>query len=63
MARGISESATSRALIGKTKARLREFLSQRLEDLHLVAMFIDGIELGGATVVVALGLPSRDAGR
>lgn len=54
--RGISKSAVSRALIGKTRARLRAFLSQRLEELSLVAMFIDGIELGGATVVVALGL-------
>jgi transposase-like protein len=56
--RGTSKSAASRALIGKTKARLRDFLSQRLDDLELVAMFIDGIELGGATVVVALGLTS-----
>ena len=54
--RGISKSATSRALIAKTRARLRDFLSQRLEDLELVAMFIDGIEIGGATVVIALGL-------
>jgi transposase-like protein len=54
--RGTSKSATSRALIAKTSARLREFLSQRLDELSLVAMFIDGIELGGATVVIALGL-------
>lgn len=54
--RGTSKSAASRALIAKTRARLRDFLSQRLEELDLVAMFIDGIELGGATVVVALGL-------
>jgi putative transposase len=54
--RGTSKSAASRALIAKTKARLHEFLARRLDDLDLVAMFIDGIELGGATVVVALGL-------
>ena len=54
--RGTSKSAASRALIAKTKMRLREFLSQPLGELELVAMFIDGIELGGATVVVALGL-------
>jgi putative transposase len=56
--RGTSKSATSRALIAKTRARLSAFLSRRLDDLDLVAMFIDGIELGGATVVVALGLTS-----
>jgi len=54
--RGTSKSAASRALIEKTRTRLRAFLSQRLDALTLVAMFIDGIELGGATVVVALGL-------
>jgi putative transposase len=54
--RGTSKSAASRALIAKTSARMREFMSRRLEEVSLVAMFIDGIELGGATVVVALGL-------
>lgn len=54
--RGTSKSAASRALIAKTSARMREFMSRRLEEVSLVAMFIDGIELGGVTVVVALGL-------
>jgi putative transposase len=54
--RGTSKSAASRALIEKTSARMREFMSRRLEEVSLVAMFIDGIELGGVTVVVALGL-------
>ena len=51
--RGTSKSAASRALTGKTKARLREFLSQQLDELELCAIFIDGIVLGGATVMVA----------
>ncbi len=38
--RGTSKSAASRALIGRTKERLREFLSQRLDELELCAIFM-----------------------
>ena len=54
--RGTSKSEVSRKLVGKTKGRLREFLGRRLEDRSFVAIFIDGIEVAGASVVIALGV-------
>src|SRR5437773_2185659 len=45
--RGTSKSAASRALIDKTTEKLTAFLDRRLEDVNLIAMFIDGIEEGG----------------
>jgi len=54
--RGTSKSNTSRALIDVTTEKLAAFVSRRLEDLDLVAMFIDGIEFAGHSVLVALGV-------
>ena len=56
--RGTSKSAASRHIVAKTRARLREFTSQRLDDLSLVALFLDGITVAEHSVVVALGLTS-----
>jgi len=54
--RGTSKSNASRALIDATTERLAEFVSRKLDDLDLVAMFIDGIEFAGHSVVIALGI-------
>jgi putative transposase len=54
--RGASKSAASRALINKTREQLDAFLNRRLEELTLIAMFIDGIEIAGKAVIVALGV-------
>ena len=54
--RGDSKSATSRALIDKTTEKLAAFLERRLEDVELVAMFLDGIEFAEETVIIALGV-------
>jgi len=55
-ARGASKSNTSRALIEATTEKLSEFVSRKLDDVDLVAMFIDGIEFAGHAVIVALGV-------
>jgi putative transposase len=55
-ARGSSKSNASRALIGATTEKLAQFVSRSLADLDLVAMFIDGIEFAGHSVVIALGV-------
>jgi putative transposase len=55
-ARGTSKSNASRALIDATTARLAQFVSRRLDEVDLVAMFIDGIEFAGHSVVIALGV-------
>jgi putative transposase len=54
--RGTSKSAASRALIDKTTEKVTEFLERRLEDVDVVAMFIDGIEVAKKTVIIALGV-------
>ncbi len=43
--RGASKSNASRALIDATTEKLAQFVSRKLDDVDLVAMFIDGIEL------------------
>jgi transposase-like protein len=54
--RGESKSNISRALIESTADKLAAFLSRKLDELELVAMFIDGTEIGGHAVVIALGV-------
>jgi transposase-like protein len=54
--RGASKSNASRALVDATKVRLAEFVSRSLDDVDLVAMFIDGIEFAGRTMIIALGV-------
>jgi transposase-like protein len=56
VARGSSKSAASRALIGRTRQKLRAHLERRLDELDLIALFVDGIEVARQTVVVALGI-------
>jgi putative transposase len=55
-ARGTSKSNASRALIDATTEKLAAFVSRRLDNLDLVAMFIDGIEFAGHAVLIALGV-------
>ena len=54
--RGASKSNASRALIDATRGKLGEFVSRKLDDVDLVAMFIDGIEVAHHAVLVALGV-------
>jgi len=54
--RGASKSNASRALVDATKAQLARFVSRTLDELDLIAMFIDGIEFAGHSVVIALGV-------
>ena len=54
--RGTSKSNASRALIDATTEKLAQFVSRKLDDVDLVAMFIDGIEFAGHSVLIALGV-------
>lgn len=54
--RGESKSNVSRALIENTTEKLADFLARNLADLDIVAMFIDGIEIGKHAVIIALGV-------
>jgi transposase-like protein len=55
-ARGASKSNASRALIEATTEKLAQFVARKLDDVDLIAMFIDGIEFGGHAVLIALGV-------
>lgn len=52
-------SSVSRRLIQGTSAKLAELFSRDLSKLDLVAMFIDGKNVGGHTLVLALGVDSK----
>ena len=54
--RRASKSSASRALIEKTTERMGAFLARRLDGLDVVALFVDGIEVAGRAVIVALGV-------
>jgi len=54
--RGASKSNASRALVDATTEKLAQFVSRKLDDVDLIAMFIDGIEFAGHSVVIALGV-------
>jgi transposase-like protein len=57
--RGSSKSAVSRALVRRTRERLRAHLTRRLEGLPVVALFVDGVMVARQTVIVALAI-TRD---
>lgn len=53
---GASKSNASRVLIDATTEKLAQFVARKLDDVDLVAMFIDGIEFAGHSVLIALGV-------
>jgi transposase-like protein len=55
-ARSTSKSAVSRTFVSATRAALDELLSRDLTGFDLAVVMIDGLELVGATHVVALGI-------
>ena len=53
---GIARSSVSQHFVRATAQQLRELGERRLDELALVALLIDGIEVAGQTLVVALGV-------
>jgi putative transposase len=51
-----SKSAVSRRFVAATETALAELMSNRLDDLDLVAFMVDGVHFGEHTCVVALGI-------
>ncbi len=60
--RGSSKSAVSRSVVRRTRQRLHEHLTRRLEGLEVVALFMDGVVVAQQTVIVVLGI-TRDGGK
>jgi len=53
---GIEKSSVSREVVAASAAQLKQLCEKKLGDLDLVALLIDGIQLGKQVLVVALGI-------
>lgn len=53
---GIEKSSVSREFVQASAAQLQELSERKLDELELVALLIDGIEIGQQVLVVALGI-------
>jgi len=58
-ARSTSESAVSRTFVQRTRSALAELMSRELADLRLAVMMLDGLELKGRMMIVALGITTE----
>jgi putative transposase len=55
---GIEKSSVSREFVQASAAQLQELCERKLGELDLVALLIDGIEIGKQVLVIALGIES-----
>ena len=58
-ARSTSKSSVSRAFVERTRQALGELMSRQLSDLRLAVMMLDGLELKGRMLIVALGITTE----
>jgi putative transposase len=58
-ARSTSKSAVSRTFVERTREALGELMSRQLGDLRLAVMMLDGLELKGRMMIVALGITTE----
>jgi transposase-like protein len=58
-ARSTSKSAVSRTFVERTREALGELMSRQLADLRLAVMMLDGLELKGRMMIVALGITTE----
>src|SRR5271154_7008642 len=58
-ARSTSKSAVSRTFVERTREALGELMHRQLADLRLAVMMLDGLELKGRMMIVALGITTE----
>ena len=58
-ARSTSKSAVSRSFVERTREALGELMRRQLSDLRLAVMMLDGLELKGRMMIVALGITTE----
>src|SRR5579863_6940507 len=58
-ARSTSKSAVSRTFVERTREALGELMGRQLGDLRLAVMMLDGLELKGRMMIVALGITTQ----
>jgi transposase-like protein len=56
---GTSKSSVSRKLVAKTAEAVEQVLTRRLDEVDLVALFLDGIHVAEHAVIVALGVTAK----
>jgi putative transposase len=57
--RSTSKSAVSRTFVERTRQALGELMGRQLSDLRLAVMMLDGLELKGRMMIVALGITTE----
>jgi putative transposase len=58
-AHGISASSVSRHMVRATAQKVEELFRRGLAELDLAVLMIDGVDVGGHTVVIALGIDTK----
>jgi transposase-like protein len=56
---GLSASAVSRRMVRATARKVEELFTRSLSTLELAVLMIDGVDLGGHTVIIALGIDNK----
>ncbi|GEM_PF-106156 len=56
---GISASSVSRKMVKATAKKVEELFSRSLAGLELAVLMLDGVEVGGHAVVIALGIDTK----
>lgn len=58
-ATGTTRSAVSRRFVERTTTALKELMARDLSRLDIVALLLDGVEIAGHTMIVALGVDAK----
>jgi transposase-like protein len=58
---GASAATVSRRMAVATARKVKELLERRFEDLDIAVLMIDGVQVAGQTVVIALGIDTEGA--
>jgi len=62
-AHGVSASTVSRKMMKATAAKVEELFSRSLAEFDLAVLMLDGVEIAGHAVVIALGIDSKGVKR
>jgi putative transposase len=58
-ATGTKRSSVSRRFVERTTTALKELMARDLSGLDIVALLLDGVEIAGHTMIVALGIDAK----
>ncbi|CAN5781444.1 IS256-like element ISRba9 family transposase [soil metagenome] len=58
-ATGTKRSSVSRRFVERTTTALKELMARDLSELTVVALLLDGVEIAGHTMIVALGIDAK----